>query len=114
MTIEVDDRELRKALAAALRRGGRGVRTTAQDSAERTYLQALQAPGSPWPVDTGLSKASFFFSRRDGTLQNSTTYAPFVEQRTGAAAQVLARQEGAITAEVEKAVQAWVGRTFDG
>lgn len=109
--LQFTPRQLRTELARSLRRGGRGFRS-AQDAARKAYIRELQSPNSPWPVDTGLSKASFFFSQQDGTLQNSTTYAPVVEARTGAAEQVLDRLRGSLSDDADKAVQAFLDKEF--
>ena len=56
-------------------------------------IAALQAPVgvSKWPVQTGLSKASFDANIRPPvvSITNATTYAGQVEERTGAARRTL-------------------------
>lgn len=56
-----------------------------QAATELEFLRRLQAADSPWPVDTGFSKASFaFLDHGDtATLTNPAPYVPAVEERTG-------------------------------
>ena len=53
------------------------------------FLDTIQGPFSPWPVKTGLSKASFYIDIDGNTvlLQNLTDYAHIVEERQGKARQ---------------------------
>lgn len=55
-------------------------------------IESIQAPDSPWPVLTGLSKENFFYrvtSRGSVSILNRTNYARHVEAFTGAAARAI-------------------------
>lgn len=56
-----------------------------QAATELEFLRRLQAADSPWPVDTGFSKANFAFLNDGDTarLTNPAPYVPRVEERTG-------------------------------
>lgn len=94
---------VRRRLAGLIGTGG--VRT-AREAAQVVYLAALQGPGSPWPVDTGFSKAGFYWD--DEQLHNVADYAPYVEERTGAAEEVLRATERVIVGDVNAEVQGWL------
>ena len=70
-------------------------------------VDSLQAGDSDWPVDTGLSKASFGFAVHGdrAEITNSTDYAGGVEIGTGAAESTLRRDLPRIAQEVDNFIQ---------
>ncbi len=74
-------------------------------------IDGLMSIGSEWPVDTGLSQASFDYNTQGGVVHitNDTDYAVYVEARTGAAVRQL-RNDLPIIAQ---AADEWVQRQWE-
>lgn len=81
-----------------------------QAATELEFLRRVQAADSPWPIDTGYSRSGFaFLSRGDeAVLVNRAGYAPYVEERTGALAELLA--DPAITRAAEATLEEYAAR----
>ena len=64
----------------------------------KELAKGIRSGQSQWPVRTGLSKRSFRGS--DDGLVNEQDYAPYVEERTGAAAHYVLRNIEPVAQEV--------------
>lgn len=79
-------------------------------------VRELQAHGSDWPVKTGLSKASFGHSvyANRATITNTTNYAKYVEQRTGAAFDTISRNLDRIKEKADEELAAVIKAFSNG